>query len=72
MLQFIVYGEGVQARIEFAHGIRVVTRDIQDLLTGDLNGAEERLFLLGHLFGHTVQWNVHPAHLIWGGYRSLR
>jgi hypothetical protein len=23
--------------------------------------AEQRLFLLGHLFGHTVQWNVDPA-----------
>ena len=22
---------------------------------------EQRLFLLGHLFGHTVQWNVDPA-----------
>ena len=48
----------VQARIESSHGIGVVTRDIQDPLTGDLDGAEERLFLLGHLFGHMVQWNV--------------
>ena len=70
MLLFSAYGERVRARIESAYGIRVVTRDIQDPLTGDLNGAEihldhllgpeERLFLLGHLFGHTVQWNVHP------------
>ena len=60
MLQFSVYGEGVQARIESSHGIRVVTRDIQDPLTGDLDGEEERLLLLGHLFGHTTQWNVHP------------
>jgi hypothetical protein len=22
--------------------------------------AEQRLFLLGHLFGHTVQWNTEP------------
>ena len=36
----------------------MVTRDTQDPLTGDLDGAEERLFLLGHLFGHMVQWNV--------------
>ena len=38
---------------------------------GDLNGIEihidyavtpeQRLFLLAHLFGHTVQWNVHPT-----------
>ena len=53
------------------YAIRVVTRDIPDPLTGDLDGleihldysltAEERLFLLAHLFGHTVQWNVDPA-----------
>ena len=53
------------------YGIRVVTRDIPDPLTGDLDGSEihidyavtpeQRLFLLGHLFGHTVQWNVDPA-----------
>lgn len=36
----------------------MVTRDIQNPLTGNLNRAEERFFLLGHLFGHTVQWNV--------------
>ena len=70
MLLFSEYGERVQARITSFYGIAVVTRDIQDPLTGDLNGAEihldhllgaeERLFLLGHLFGHTVQWNVHP------------
>jgi hypothetical protein len=53
------------------YGIPVVTRDIPDPLTGDLNGleihvdyaitSELRLFLLGHLFGHTVQWNVNPG-----------
>jgi len=54
--------------IESAYGIPVITRDVPDPLTGDLNGAgihvdyavtpEQRLFLLAHLFGHTVQWNV--------------
>jgi len=58
----------VQAHVEGAYGIRVVTRDIPDPLTGDLDGLEihidhaatpeQRLFLLGHLFGHTVQWNL--------------
>jgi hypothetical protein len=53
------------------YGIKVVTRDITDPLTGDLDGlqihidylasAELRLFLLAHLFGHTVQWNVNPG-----------
>jgi hypothetical protein len=61
----------VQQRIERIYGIKVVTRDIPDPLTGDLDGleihidhaitAEQRLFLLAHLFGHTVQWNLDPG-----------
>jgi hypothetical protein len=57
----------VQERIEGRYRVRVVTRDIPDPLIGDLNGSEihidfavtpeQRLFLLAHLFGHTVQWN---------------
>jgi hypothetical protein len=68
---FDEYSARVQKHIENAYGIRVVTRDIPDPLTGDLDGAEididyavtpeQRLFLLAHLFGHTVQWNVNPA-----------
>ncbi len=60
----------MQAYLEDAHGMTVVTRDIPDPLTGDLDGqtihidyllnAEERLFLLAHLFGHTAQWNLSP------------
>jgi hypothetical protein len=65
------YATQVQEHLERFYGIRVVTRDIPDPLTGDLDGAEihidhavtaeQRLFLLGHLFGHTVQWNVDPT-----------
>jgi len=61
----------VQHQIEQGYGIKVVFRDIPDPLTGDLDGleididhavsAEQRLFLLAHLFGHTVQWNVDPG-----------
>jgi hypothetical protein len=61
----------VQERIEGRYQVRVVTRDIPDPLIGDLNGSEihvdfavtpeQRLFLLAHLFGHTVQWNLDPA-----------
>jgi hypothetical protein len=61
----------VAQHIEKSYGIRIVTRDIPYPLTGDLNGAEihidvaitaeQRLFLLAHLFGHTVQWNTDPA-----------
>ena len=60
----------VERHIQDHYGIRVITRDIPDPLTGDLDGAEihidhavseeERLFLLAHLFGHTVQWNAFP------------
>jgi hypothetical protein len=65
------YCDRIERHLESAHGIRVVTRDIPDPLTGDLDGAEihidcavspeQRLFLLAHLFGHTVQWNVDPV-----------
>src|ERR1700689_5688263 len=68
---FDEYSARVQKHLESVYGIRVVTRDIPDPLTGDLDGSEihidyavtpeQRLFLLGHLFGHTVQWNVNPA-----------
>lgn len=61
----------VQQQIEQFYGVKVVTRDIPDPLTGDLDGleihidqavtAEQRLFLLAHLFGHTVQWNADPG-----------
>jgi len=71
MLPFADYCLRVEQYIERAYAVRVVTRDIPDPLTGDLNGAEihidyavtpeQRLFLLAHLFGHTVQWNIDPA-----------
>jgi hypothetical protein len=71
MLSFADYCVRVERHIETAYGVRVITRDVPDPLTGDLNGAEihvdyavtpeQRLFLLAHLFGHTVQWNVVPG-----------
>ena len=71
MIPFEDYCRRAEQRIEKTYGVRIVTRDIPDPLTGDLNGAEihidyaitpeQRLFLLAHLFGHTVQWNVDPA-----------
>ncbi len=70
-IRFPDYATRVQEHLEHFYGIRVVTRDIPDPLTGDLDGweihidhavtPEQRLFLLVHLFGHTVQWNVDPA-----------
>jgi hypothetical protein len=68
MIPFAEYSQRVERHIQKAYGVRVVTRDVPDPLTGDLNGAEihvdyavtaeQRLFLLAHLFGHTVQWNL--------------
>ena len=70
-IPFDEYSARIQKHLENVYGIRVVTRDIPDPLTGDLDGAEididfavspeQRLFLMAHLFGHTVQWNVKPA-----------
>src|SRR5689334_22708728 len=70
-IPFAEYATRVQEHLERDWGIPVVTRDIPDPLTGDLDGAEidvdyaitpeQRLFLLGHLFGHTVQWNVNES-----------
>jgi hypothetical protein len=70
MIPFAEHAARVELHIERAYGIRVITRDVPDPLTGDLNGTEihidfaatpeQRLFLLLHLFGHTVQWNTNP------------
>ena len=50
------------------YGVSVELASIEPPLRGDLDGSrilvadhntdEERLFLVAHLFGHTVQWNV--------------
>jgi hypothetical protein len=57
--------------IEERFRLPVVLSDVPDPFTGDLDGAqvvidweqstEEALFILVHLFGHTVQWNVSAA-----------
>ena len=61
----------VERLIERRYGLPVVITDVPDPFTGDLDGErilvdydldpEEALFILVHLFGHTVQWNVSPA-----------
>ena len=61
----------VERHIEERYGLPVVVTDVADPFTGDLDGAtifvdyeldaEAALFILVHLFGHTVQWNVSPA-----------
>ncbi|MGQ0767098.1 MAG: hypothetical protein ACT4OZ_15730 [Gemmatimonadota bacterium] len=61
----------VERHIEIRYGLPVVLSDVPDPFTGDLDGAsvvvdwqldaEDALFILIHLFGHTVQWNLNPA-----------
>ena len=56
--------------IERRYGIPVVIRDVTDPFTGDLDGEhievdydqswEDALFIIAHLFGHTVQWTTDP------------
>jgi hypothetical protein len=69
-IPFVEYCAKMQAHLKQAYHVNVVTRAIPDPLTGDLDGLEihidpavspePRLFLLAHLFGHTVQWNISP------------
>lgn len=70
MIAFAEVAARVEAHIERRYGIPVVTDAVGGSFVGDLDGAqiridpaageEQRLFLLGHLFGHTVQWNTDP------------
>ncbi|MCM2317267.1 MAG: hypothetical protein NDJ92_19140 [Thermoanaerobaculia bacterium] len=58
----------LERHVEARYGIPVVLTDVPSPFTGDLDGEEirvdfendpeEALFILVHLFGHTVQWNV--------------
>jgi hypothetical protein len=58
----------VERRIEERYGIPVRINDVPHPFTGDLDGAEihvdhaeeveSALFIIAHLFGHTVQWNT--------------
>jgi hypothetical protein len=60
----------VEREIESRWHIPVRISDVPNPFTGDLDGAEitvdhdidieDALFILIHLFGHTVQWNVSP------------
>ena len=58
----------VERHIEDHYAIPVVISDVANPFTGDLDGAEihvdyevaieEAVFIIAHLFGHTVQWNL--------------
>jgi len=70
MIPFAEAGVRVETHIVRRYGIPVVTAAVGGNFVGDLDGAqiridpaagaEQRLFLLAHLFGHTVQWNTDP------------
>jgi len=76
MIPFAEYGAAVHRHIERRYGIHVATVEVGGNFVGDLDGAEiridpsatpeQRLFLLGHLFGHTVQWNTDTAAFLLG------
>jgi len=61
----------VRDRVE-SYGVRVYVGDVRDPNTGTFDGAEigidwandvdTSLFVLVHLFGHTVQWNTVAAY----------
>jgi hypothetical protein len=58
----------VERTVEDRWSVPVRIRDVPNPFTGDLDGAEivvdydleiaDAVFILVHLFGHTVQWNV--------------
>jgi hypothetical protein len=60
----------LERMIEERWSIPVIIRDVPNPFTGDLDGEqimvdydldiEDAVFILIHLFGHTVQWNVSP------------
>lgn len=66
--EFLGVWNRVEPYIERRYGIPVVVGDVANPFTGDLDGgeirvdhdldAEEAVFILVHLFGHTVQWNT--------------
>src|SRR5258706_8834170 len=61
----------VEKYLEERYELPVVITDVPHPFTGDLDGAEirvdydlsaeESVFILAHLFGHTVQWNLSAA-----------
>jgi hypothetical protein len=68
---FVNAFHAVAAHISRRYGVAVVIADLTEPAKGDLDGMEvvigpdndpeTRLFLVAHLFGHTVQWNTSEA-----------
>lgn len=61
----------IERYVEKTYGIPIRITDVPDPFTGDLDGSEihvdydedieSALFIIAHLFGHTVQWNTDAA-----------
>ncbi len=68
--EFLTACASVSRHVTDRYHVAIVITDIEPPFKGDLDGArirlgrdntpEERLFLVAHLFGHTVQWNTCP------------
>lgn len=75
--RFRVVFNRLERHIRTAYGIPVRVADVPHPFTGDLDGAEihvdhavtleEAVFIVAHLFGHTVQWNLSPRARAIGG-----
>ncbi len=58
----------LEKHVETKYGVPILIKDVPNPFTGDLDGAEihvdyaedieSALFIIAHLFGHTVQWNT--------------
>ena len=58
----------IERFVEERYGIPIIITDVIAPFTGDLDGAtisvdydnaaEDALFIVAHLFGHTIQWNL--------------
>ncbi|NJR44310.1 hypothetical protein HC761_02485, partial [bacterium] len=58
----------IEQHVEQRYDIPIVITDVVEPFTGDLDGAriqvdydnsaEDALFIIAHLFGHTIQWNL--------------
>lgn len=69
-LEFKRAYDAVERHIEDRYGLPVAIGDVLDPNTGDFDGVEIKLdhaidldvalFVLAHLFGHTVQWATSP------------
>src|SRR5205823_1917025 len=70
MTPFREANEKLKAHVESKYHLDVIKCDVLDPNTGDLDGKrilvdhllndELSLFILVHLFGHSVQWNTNP------------